>query len=213
MSYLSNHLVKCFVAGIVAILPIAGLVLTVVYFENQVAGTWLKNQGFYFFGLGLIILILLIYLIGLTVSTFVGRWIWHRFDRLLVKLPVLGNLYQTTKQILGYGEGPTGIFQRVVLVPTSGPERLEIGLVTQEASADTDNKLSIFVPSAPAPTNGRLIYLAANQVQSTTLTVSEALQLLVSLGTVKTERPLFGPLAKADQASARIGSTIDRGAD
>ena len=183
MDYIRKHIVKCFVAGIVAILPIAGLVMTIVYFESQVAGIWLKNQGFYFFGLGLLIVIILVYLVGLAVSTFVGRWLWNLFDRLLVRLPILGNLYQTTKQILGYGEGPGGFFQRVVLVPTAFPERFEIGLVTREANADNNGLLAVFVPTAPSPTSGHLVYIASDKIKPTSLTVNEALQLLVSIGT------------------------------
>ena len=89
-------------------LPIAGFGLTVVYFENQVAGVWLKNQGFYFWSRPCI---------G-DVAHLSG---WNRFPpfsasgfgtewmALLEQLPILGNLYQTLKQILGYGEGPKGL--------------------------------------------------------------------------------------------------------
>jgi uncharacterized membrane protein len=190
MNAVKGHFVKCFVSGIVAILPIAGLVFTIVYFESMVAGSWLKNQGFYFFGLGLLILIVLIYLIGLVVSTFIGRWIWKRVDRLLGQLPVLGNLYQTLKQILGYGSGPGGLFQRVVLVPFDDPERYEIGLVTVEATEKTNQRIGVFLPSAPTPTSGRFAYVEPNLVIATKMTASEAMQLLVSMGAIAPDRPL-----------------------
>jgi uncharacterized membrane protein len=183
-----NHIVTAFVAGIVAILPVAGLAITIVYFENQVAGSWLKNQGFYFFGLGLLIFTALVYLIGLTVSTFVGRWIWRRVDLLLDRLPVLGSLYQTLKQILGYGEGPKGIFQRVVLVTMESKDRYEIGLVTREASAETQGRIVVFVPNAPTPTSGRLVYIEPELTQPSSLTASQAMQLLVSLGSLAVEK-------------------------
>jgi uncharacterized membrane protein len=183
-----NHVVTAFIAGIVAMLPVAGLAITIVYFENQVAGSWLKNQGFYFFGLGLLIFIVLVYLIGLTVSTFVGRWIWRRVDLLLDRLPVLGSLYQTLKQILGYGEGPKGIFQRVVLVAMESRDRYEIGLVTREASEETQGRIVVFVPNAPTPTSGRLVYIEPELTQPSSLTASQAMQLLVSLGSLAVEK-------------------------
>lgn len=188
MKSLTGHVTRCFVAGIVAILPIAGLVVTVVYFESQVAGSWLKNQGYYFFGMGLLILAVLVYFIGLIVSTFIGRWIWSRVDRLLERLPILGNLYQTLKQILGYGAGEGALFRRVVLVQFQNPDRYEIGLVTVEASEKTSQRMGVFLPSAPTPTSGRFVYVQPQVVVDTQLTASEAMQLLVSMGTISPEK-------------------------
>ncbi len=181
---MQTYFVRPLIAGVVALLPIAGLVLTVAYFENQVAGVWLKNQGFYFFGLGLLLVLAILYLVGITVSTFIGRWLWKRVDRLLDQVPVLGNLYQTMKQIFGYGEGPKGLFQRVVLVPSKLPGQTEIGLVTQEPSESTGGKLVVFVPTAPSPTAGRLVYIDPEQVQATSMTASQAMQFIVSLGSL-----------------------------
>ena len=188
MKNLTRHFTQCFVAGIVAILPIAGLAVTIVYFESLVAGSWLKHQGYYFFGMGLLFLVVLIYFIGLIVSTVIGRWVWNRTDRLLDRLPILGNLYQTLKQILGYGGGEGALFRRVVLIPFQNPDRYEIGLVTVEASEKTEQRVGVFLPSAPTPTTGRFIYVPPQIVVETKLTASQAMQLLVSMGTVGPEK-------------------------
>ncbi len=182
MERIRLHFIRSSIAGLVALLPIAGFGLTVVYFENQVAGVWLRNQGFYFFGLGLVLLLLLTYLMGLIVSTFLGKWLWRRLDSMLEHLPILGKLYQTFKQILGYGEGPMGIFQRVVMIRSETGDRWEIGLVTQEPSQANGQRLVVFVPTAPSPTAGRLFYVAADQVEPSGLSVNQAMQFIVSLG-------------------------------
>jgi uncharacterized membrane protein len=187
---ITSHLLTSFVAGIVALLPVVGLVITIVYFENQVAGVWLKAQGFYFFGLGILLATLLVYLVGLTVSTFVGRWVWGNLDRMLERLPVLGRLYQTLKQILGYGEGPGGVFKRVVLVSLDSGDRHELGLVTREAGEETGGRLVVFLPTAPAPTSGRLVYIEPDRVQASSLAPSQVMQLLVSLGSVSSQGSL-----------------------
>jgi uncharacterized membrane protein len=190
MQALKMHLAKCFVAGIVAILPLVGLVLTVVYFEHQVAGVWLKDQGFYVFGLGLILLALILYLIGLMVSSLIGRWLFGRFDQFLDRLPVSGMLYQTLKQMVGYGEGPQGLFKRVVWVPFQFPTRTELGLVTMEPTPSSAGRVAVFLPAAPTPTTGRLIYLEPNELIESSLSVREALQLLVSLGGIPPAKSL-----------------------
>lgn len=187
MKAIRRHFSRCVVAGIVALLPIGGLVLTVVYLESQIATLWLERQGFYFFGVGLLVATVTVYLIGLFVSTFLGRWIWNSADRLLDQLPLLGSLYQTLKQILGYGEGPDAVFRRVVLIPSRDLDGDEIGLVTSEAHRSRDGRLTVFVPSAPTPTTGRLVLVDENKVRPVKMSVSDALKTLVSVGTMPTE--------------------------
>ncbi|HMP79068.1 MAG TPA: DUF502 domain-containing protein [Pirellulaceae bacterium] len=189
MRGLRRHFVRCFIAGIVALLPIAGLTLTIVYFEGLIAGSWLKSQGFYFFGLGLLILVILVYLVGLIVSTVVGRWLWRRVDGLLDQLPVLGNLYQTLKQLLGYGAGPNALFRRAVWIATEDVDVWELGLVTREQCPEAEGRITVFVPHAPNPTTGRLVLVETHRVRTCALTVGQAMQTLVSIGAISDPSP------------------------
>ncbi len=183
MQYLSKHISRCFLAGIVALLPIGGFVVAVAYLEATIASSWLAKQPFYFPGLGLLVSAAAIYLIGLTVSTFLGRWLWKRVDRLFDSLPALGRLYQTLKQIIGYGEGKEAIFQRAVLIRAREPEGSELGLVTNETTDESGaRKLIVFVPGAPNPTVGRLIVIDADRTIPLAVTVSDALKALLSVG-------------------------------
>jgi uncharacterized membrane protein len=183
MQIFSKHVSRCFLAGIVALLPIGGFVITVVYLEVTIAGSWLAKQPYYFPGLGLLATAAAIYLIGLTVSTFLGRWIWKRVDLLFDSLPALGRLYQTLKQIIGYGEGKDAIFHRVVLIRGSEPDGSELGLVTNETTDESGaRKLIVFVPGAPNPTAGRLIVIDAARTVPLAVTVNDALKTLLSVG-------------------------------
>jgi uncharacterized membrane protein len=183
MQVIMRHVSRCFLAGIVALLPIGGFVLTVVYLEAMIAGSWLARQPWYFPGLGLLATAATIYVIGLTVSTFLGRWLWKRVDMLFDSLPALGRLYQTLKQIIGYGEGKDAIFHRVVLIRGAEPDGAELGLVTNETSDEVGaRKLVVFVPGAPNPTVGRLIVIDAARTIALSVTVSDALKTLLSVG-------------------------------
>ena len=183
MKLITGHISRCFIAGIVALLPIGGLVLTVVYMESAISGSWLAKQPFYFPGFGLLAVAANIYLIGLAVSTFVGRWLWSRVDLLLSKLPALGRLYQTLKEILGYGEGEDAIFQQVVWIPSRDLHGEEIGLVTNQTTDENgEKKLTVFVPGAPNPTTGRLLIVDAKLARPVPLPVNDALKALVSVG-------------------------------
>ena len=190
MSSIRQHFSRCLIAGIVALLPVGGLLFTVVYLEMQIAEIWPKDRVYYIFGSGLLVVAAVVYLIGLLVSSIFGRWLWNLFDRLLDRLPLLGRLYQTLKQILGYGEGPEAVFRRVVLIPSRDLDGDEIGLVTSETTAhDGAAQLTVFVPSAPTPTTGRLVLVGADKVRPVEMSVSDALKTLVSVGTIPPAKP------------------------
>ena len=184
MDRLSRHLSRTFFAGIVALLPIGGLIFTVVTLEGKISGPWREKLPFYFPGLGLILAIAIIYLIGLTVSTFLGKWAWRRIDSLLDRVPALGQLYQTLKQIVGYGEGPDAVFQQVVLIPARDLAGEELGLITNEFQTQSGGKVAVFVPGAPNPTAGRLLWLDPQEIRTIDLPVSEALKAMVTAGKV-----------------------------
>jgi len=187
MKSMRRHFSRCFAAGIVALLPIVGTVLTVVYLETQIAGPWLREQGYYFFGCGLLLALVLIYAIGLVASTFLGKWVWGRFDSIVNELPVLGRLYQTLKQILGYGEGPDAMFRRVVMVPARDLRAEEVGLVTNETYALGRNMLTVFLPGSPNPTTGRVVIVDAAEARALDVSVKDVLTSLVSVGALSLE--------------------------
>ncbi len=186
----TRHVTRCLVAGIVALLPMGGAVFTVVWLEGAISGSWLSKQTWYFPGLGLLLALVAIYLVGLFVTTFLGRWLWRRVDRVLERLPLLGTLYQSLKEILGYDSSRERFFHGVVAVACD--EGHEIGLVTGEAPGPdgTPHKL-VFVPSSPNPTNGRLVLIGADRLRRLDIKTADALRALVSMG-----KTSLGPTAR-----------------
>lgn len=183
MNTVSRHFTKNILAGLVAILPIGGLILTIAYLETSISSAGLTRLPFYFPGLGILLVVVLIYIIGLVLTTFIGKWLWNLFDRVLNNLPALGKLYQTLKQILGYGEGEEAMFQKTVLIPAQGGSGMEIGLVTNQITLpDGSEHLVLFIPGSPNPTSGRLVIAHPDQVTSTTIPVNTAFKLLVAAG-------------------------------
>lgn len=183
MNWISKHITKNIFAGLVAILPIGGLIITIGYLESSISSAGLTRLPFYFPGLGILLVLIVIYVIGLVLTTFIGKWLWNVIDKLLDKLPALGKLYASLKQILGYGEGEDAIFQQTVLVPAQGGSALEIGLVTNRIKLpDGEENLIIFIPGSPNPTSGRLVISSPDQVKFTNIPVNAAFKLLVAVG-------------------------------
>ncbi len=179
---MKKHFTQCFLAGMVAILPIGGLIL-ILYKLDEAIDPMLKNLGLPDFpGRGLLAGILIIYILGLTVTTFVGRWIWSLIDRLIGHVPGLALLYDTLKQILGYGSGKDALFLRVVFIKDEAAGTLELGLVTEEMKIDGQPRLTVFLPGSPNPALGRMVLVEPARCIPTTIPVDVAIKALLSTG-------------------------------
>jgi uncharacterized membrane protein len=177
----ARHVTRCMVAGIVALLPMGGAVFTIVWLEGAISGSWLARQPFYVPGLGLLLALLCVYATGLFVTTFVGRWVWRRTDRLLERLPLLGSIYQSLKEVLGYDSARDRFFRGVVAVQND--EGIELGFVTGDAiGPDGAARTLVFVPGSPNPTNGRLLLVEPGRLQALDVRAADALRSLVSMG-------------------------------
>jgi uncharacterized membrane protein len=203
-SRLARHLRRCLLAGALAVLPAAGIVLGLVVAERAVAGSWLADRPWYVPGLGILGAVAGLYLLGLAVTTLLGRWLGRMLAGLLRRLPGLGRLYRTLEQILGYAEGEDALFQRAVLVEAG--RGAEIGLVTQEGEVPgLGPRLLVFVPGSPNPTTGRLVLVEPGDARALGLPVHGALRLLLGAGST----PLAEAAAPPEAAPFR-SSSADR---
>jgi uncharacterized membrane protein len=177
----ARHITRCLVAGIVALLPLGGTVFALVWIEGLIANSWLAKQPNYFAGLGLLLALVALYVVGLFVTTFLGRWLWRRVDRVLERLPLLGTMYQSLKEILGYDSGRERFFQGVVAVTCD--EGIELGLLTGETKGpDGKPAALVFIPGSPNPSNGRLLLLDPSSMRRLDIKAADALRTLVSMG-------------------------------
>ena len=183
MNRLSRHFTTKLLAGLVALLPIGGLVITIAYMESTLSSAGLTRLPSYFPGMGILLALVIIYLIGLILTTFIGKWLWARVDRLLNRLPALGKLYRFLKQILGYGEGEQAVFEKTVLVPAQGGTGKEPGLVTNTLTLGNGEKSwTVFIPGSPNPTSGRLNIVRPDQVELTSIPVTAVFKTLIAAG-------------------------------
>jgi uncharacterized membrane protein len=193
MDAVVSHITRRLIAGVIACLPIGGTLFTVWWLEDTISDMWLVDQPYYFPGLGLVAVAVLLYLIGLWISSFIGRWIWGRVDRLLEAFPALGVFYRTLKQVLGYGEGRDALFEKTVWVPSEVPDAWQLGLVTGRVAAPGGEQVLVFIPGSPNPTTGRLISIEPDRLKPAPLSVNDALTGLVSLGKTNLPEPGTAP--------------------
>jgi uncharacterized membrane protein len=179
---MGNHFTRCFIAGLVAVLPVGGLVLLIVKLD-QGLHPLIKGTMLDFPGMAIVVAIAGIYALGLTVTTFIGKWLWNIIDSILSRLPGLAMLYNTLKQILGYGSGKDALFLRVVLVKDEAAGTLELGLVTEEVKLEGQSpRLAVFLPGSPNPALGRLVLVEPERCLPTKIPVDVAIKALLSTG-------------------------------
>lgn len=137
---------------------------------------------------------ILITLIGILARFFLFRKMLTALESFLIKLPLLGKIYKSVKQIsnsfLGAGRG---IFKKVVLVEYPHPEKFCIGFITAEGFKELQEKsghelLAVFIPTTPNPTSGMLIYFPKEKIKILNISVEEGLKLIISGGVVTGEK-------------------------
>jgi len=140
-----------------------------------------------------LIVLIIITIIGWFSKLLIGRFIVAWAERLLVRVPLVRNVYGSVKQIVDtFSQQDKAIFQKVVLVEFPRQGVYAIGFLTGESKGEIQIKtqedmLNIFVPTTPNPTSGFLIMMPRKSVREMEMTVAEGMKLIISGGAVVPE--------------------------
>lgn len=179
---LKKHFRTTLLTGIFAAAPLAITAIFIWYVESSTRGPVREATGLNIPFLGVAIALVLIYLLGLVVSSLIGKWIIHRIDALLLRIPVLKELYQAWKHISVTPGGREGVFAKVVLVPVGDGQARTLGFTSGEALAGDPSTCCVFIPAAPNPMNGRLLFVPIAQCVILETTAEEAFKWILSGG-------------------------------
>jgi uncharacterized membrane protein len=143
--------------------------------------------------IGALVTLLLILLLGLFATNFLGRRIVDGFDRLMLRIPVIKGIYGAARQLLDAFRTTSTTFQRVVAVEYPRPGILTVGFVAREGAqfrvaGGERRRLGghtlVFLPTTPNPTSGWMAAVPDDQVIPLDLSVEEGIKLVVSGGIV-----------------------------
>jgi uncharacterized membrane protein len=141
-------------------------------------------------GLGLILVIILVFVVGLLTRNFIGRKIVHLGENIVDRIPLVRVLYTGVKQLLEpLFLQKTNAFKRVALIEYPRRGVHVIGFVTGESKGEVQNKTSkdmmnVFVPTTPNPTSGFYILIPEDEVVYLNMSVEDAFKLIISGGIV-----------------------------
>jgi uncharacterized membrane protein len=144
----------------------------------------------------ILILLILVYLCGLTAQKYFGKKLIRIGEWLLLKIPVLRTVYSATKQVMTTFSGPgKDAFLSVVLVEFPRPGMKALGFLTGYIEDTAGKKYCIvFIPTTPNPTTGFFEIIPVEDVAQTTLSVEEAFKMIMSGGILSPEKIETKPL-------------------
>ncbi|MEQ1820585.1 MAG: DUF502 domain-containing protein [Terricaulis sp.] len=188
-----------FLAGVALVLPFvvtAWLIWMVVTFIDTRVEP-LVPPGFdiltRFPGGGVLLAVAVLTLIGALAGNLVGRWIVNTADSGIANLPLVRTIYGGAKQVFKQVAAPERTsFQQAVLVEFPQPGSYAIGFITNENTEEIlhdvgADLVAVYVPQAPIPTSGFLLYLPRNTLRLLAIPPDEALKRVISLGIIRKE--------------------------
>ena len=192
---------KYMATGILSIIPIY-----FTYVISKVLFQFFANPGAKFFDyiykligrdsarflpeiFGFIGVLLIIYIIGMLVSSIFVKKILFNLERIIAGIPVVNIIYKTIKQITSsLGDPSKESFKKVVLIEYPRKDLWTLAMVTGESiDEDSNEYYNIYVPTTPNPTSGFMLYALKNEVVETNVAVEEGLKIIISGGVIGPE--------------------------
>ena len=147
---------------------------------------------------GFIIAICLIYILGVFLASFLGRWIWRLIEALLGRTPVVKQVYPQIKQVTDFFLSTQRLnFTQVVAVEYPRKGIWALGLVTGAAPKRLQERLnsemlSVFIPSSPTPLTGYVVCVQRSEIIELSISIDEAFRFIISGGVLKPSSKLIG---------------------
>jgi uncharacterized membrane protein len=195
-----KHLRTMIFAGILVLLPlgITFLILSFVFNAlNSILSPltprvtiFLLNRELPLPGLGIVGFFLLLYLIGLVTTNVLGRKLIHWADKIFINIPVVKNIYLSSKQLTdAFSKTRKGSFRQAVFVEFPLQGNFVLGFVTNEVlDLEDQKKVTVFVPTGFAPPAGFLLFLPKEKILPSQLSIEEAIKAIMSVGIVSPQQ-------------------------
>jgi len=184
---------RYFLSGILVVVPLFATVY-VLYFIFKKTDSILqpyitRSLGLYIPGLGIVLTLLIIFIIGILAHSFFAQRLLRLGERVLISIPLAGNIYNSTKQILSaFTKKEEGYPKKVVLVPYPSEGLWAIGFLNGEVKVSGGPSMGlVLLLNSINPTTGILALVDIDKIKATNLEVEEAMKLIISGGILRTE--------------------------
>ncbi len=135
-----------------------------------------------------LLLLVVVSLLGWGTRILLVRRAFGWFEQLITRLPMVGRVYASAREIVQsiFGRDKTA-FRRVVMIEWPRPGVRSIGFVTSSVRGEVKSKsdegtVYVFVPTTPNPTSGYMMIVPERELIPLSMSVDEGLRLVVSGG-------------------------------
>ena len=186
-----NAITDYFISGLIVLIPLAITFFVVKAVLDITEGDLgMKSLPFYFPGLGLVTLLLVILVVGWFSSHVLMKRIIALGEALLDKIPVVKFIYKSVKQFSTAMFESNSLFNTVVLVPFN--QSLTMGFLISDVPKQVSDKLDgeyvcVFIPWSLNITSGINLFVKKSEVILVDITPEQALQYILTAGAVKLE--------------------------
>lgn len=127
----------------------------------------------------LLVIILLLVFIGASIEKAGKSYVISLIDKILEKVPAINTIYSIVKKITAlFSSGKNEEKREVVLVEYPKKDMWVPAYVLSKYKS----LVVLFIPTSPNPTSGYTVIVDRIMIKSTTLTIAEASQFIVSMG-------------------------------
>ena len=185
---IARHVRATLIAGVLILVPIAITYVLLLWVFNSIDGLLApvvdRSIGRHITGLGLLVLLIIVYLLGLVWTKRLGRRSIRTLQLFLLKVPLIGAIYGPARKLIESftGESTAG-FKRVVVVEYPKQGTWMIGFLTGISNVVPGTTMGvIYLPTAPTPNSGWVAMVPIQNIYDTTMTVREAMSMVLSGG-------------------------------
>ena len=191
------HLGRYILRGLLAVIPLFLCFIAIWFLRKFIDKQILEHLPKFIDqhqipGLGILLLLISLYFIGLIFSNVLGRQILKFIHNVAERIPVINFIYGLGKQLsdtLSETGSQKQAFKKAVLVNTFNGNGWMLGFVTGSIKDQNGEELlRIFVPSSPHPLTGIVFIVKPSQTLDCGWTVEEALKMVVSIGIISPDK-------------------------
>lgn len=191
MKGLVGHLRVYIIRGVLAVIPIGLSIIAIrliyLVIDKRIIEALDKVIGYRIPGLGVVLVLIVLYLLGLITSNVLGRRFLGILENVSSRIPIIKIVYQVGKQISTTLSLPEKqVFKKAVLVDFFKPGQQVIGFVTGTLVDQKTREplLKIFIPTVPNPTSGFLVIMKESETVDPGWSVDEAMKTVISGGII-----------------------------
>lgn len=203
-SEFTKKLAGCFLSGLLVVLPLVltiGIVAWVAGFVNSligrgtVVGNALQSVGLHFvanstaaYAIGWVVVLLGVFGLGVLVQMGAKRSLQRLFDGIARRVPLLGGIYGTSKQLVGmFDQKNQSELKSMKVVWCFFGSATGAGILALMPSADSFRINGrdfhvVIIPTAPVPFGGALVFVPVDSVKLADMSVDGLMSIYVSMG-------------------------------